>query len=145
MSFEVGGSWQPEVEMFDYTYQGMQGGYDTSGNYIPHHEEVLDGPPTALKLRINGNDGWNFWKIRVTIGSSAAYANEVDVPLGTDHPNGINGASASALPSYWLDGNGEQSEMLWDLESLTWHIPERKPLYIRQADFIVKNVGQTKP
>lgn len=148
VSFEVGGAWLPEIELFDYTYQGMQGGFDSSGTYHPEGLFSFDSPPTKLKMRVNGNDGWNFWKIRVTIGANATGAHSsdwptVDVLVGTDHPNGIDGASQSANADYWLDSDGID-ERTWDLPD-TYHIPERKPLYIRQIGFLVKNIGQTNP
>ena len=119
MSFKVAGSWSNEVAVFTSSWRGG------------HHSATtnLTGPPTKLKLRINGNDGWNFWKIRAVVGATGTEA-----VVGIDHPNGLAGASASNNANYWLDGDGAHTSREWDLS--TSHIPERKPLYIRQSKFL---------
>jgi len=130
MSFFVNNGWTAEVKLFPWTSQGTANSQTVTD---------LIGPPEKLKLRVDGSDAWNFWKIRYSIG----HGDPVDVVAGTDHPNGQAGASSSSNPQYWLDSDGQQASLEWDLD--TSLIPERKPLYVREARFLHRDIGQTNP
>ena len=108
MSFYVSGAWTSEVLFFNgsLTGAGALGAEESAST-------ELTGPPQKLRLRIDGNDDWAFWKIRATFGPSGA----VDTVVGTDHPNGkfLNGSSA--LDNYVIDGDGANSKLEWDLDA----------------------------
>ena len=102
ISFFVDGLWTTE-ELF---LSGASKGVHTIFSSSP-----LPGVPAKMKLRIDGSNGWGFWKLRLTVNGLNTYA------IGLDSTQA--GEECSPSGRHWLDGGSDSCSQ----PSLEWDVP----------------------
>ena len=97
LSFFVDGAWTSEKKFFSSMSKGAIAVVTTV---------ISGGFPTKLKIRLDGTDGWNFWKIRLTI-LGKEFSIGIDGSAGGGSVFGWCGDPAPSMnwEDYWLDGD----------------------------------------
>ena len=99
MSFWVHNAWTTEEIVFTSSSRGSMNTVST----------VLRGVPVKIRLRIDGADGWNFWKLRATL------CGEEEIRVGSD-----GNSYSSTSWEHWLDGDGSSAAS--SSASLEWYL-----------------------